>query len=1132
MKKRIVSSIMCLAMLLSLLPGAVFATEPAENTEDTGTSNAPEIYSVGYAEKSADARTQIAKEMAAAKNDNSTSTAGNDADDQTMWVIFKNLDQKTTYNIKLTKSGTEVKLSDDSIKANKSGPGGAGFTTSTGYCAVYWTFNQEANKTNGSVMASGIEVGDYVIQLQKASAAASAEETGDTTTTAKFEDVDSVKQTCGIGSITIKSSDTDNAAKPTFYKADTEVTLTTPTAPEGKVFDKWVASGGASAPDSSGKVTVGKTAVTYTAQWKDAPVPTVTVVPAPLHDQSNRVPDNDLCSGYSVTQPDKDNKIVVSASNVRLHKNADSPASYGYWTGVQFKAPAGYTVKYQEGSEWKTDVDNGSYVSLYSDFDKKPADDKTSKITIGLFKATQEAGDAETPAAPVSSVEYTIDFSGVTAKPSTATLGYTAVADKNVVSDCAPETIWVEFDEPVRPGWLWFDITDPDGVVYGIAGSSNEMNESGNKLPTKQAWSFQNSAQFEAWPQGTDGQAVAKGVKTGEYTVVGYYVASDGNAPTERPENLTSLKKIVDGKVSVVAPVKDVKVAEPAAPKVDVTGVNPSDIQTVTNALKNVAVENDSQGVLQNAANTSASTTSSKADYSKQNAAEKLNKALNINDATEANVNIVYQPYLAVKATAYNGNNKTLTVDITPKCHVLATKENGTNDLKFEEESGNNAVKLGDEPLTVTTPIKLQIGLPTNFVTNSGSGYPDVYVQHKGYEYTATVSAVTNQNSTVEGLLATFINPHGFSTFTVTSTPKTVAKIGDNSYTTLKAAVEAAKDGDTITLVKDTDEKDISAKIDSKKTLDFVLGGSLSSPVTVKINGIEITIPVGKKVTQEFGKSEGNNPGNGGSGGSGGVSNNVTIEKATNGKVTVTPTAPSKGATVTINLTPDDGYQVGTVTVIDKDGNTIELTKVSDTKYTFTMPDGKVNVKATFTKVEEPVEPDEPFVDISKSDYFYDAVIWAVDQGITTGDGVNTFSPNKSCTRAQMVTFLWRAAGSPTAAGDNPFTDVAAGEYYTDAVLWAVSKGITNGTGVDTFSPNATVSRGQTVTFLYRYAGSPAVNGGESFSDVVTTDYFANAVQWAVANGITYGDGVNTFSPAKDCTRGQIVTFMYRQMAE
>ena len=218
------------------------------------------------------------------------------------------------------------------------------------------------------------------------------------------------------------------------------------------------------------------------------------------------------------------------------------------------------------------------------------------------------------------------------------------------------------------------------------------------------------------------------------------------------------------------------------------------------------------------------------------------------------------------------------------------------------------------------------------------------------------------------------------------------------------------------------------------------------------------------------------------------------------------------------------------MTVKDANGNDVTVTKVSDTQYSFTMPDGKVTVSATFTQVQQP--SDEPFVDVSKGDYFYDAVLWAVDKGITTGDGVNTFSPNKSCTRAQMVTFLWRAAGSPAATGTNPFVDVPAGEYYTDAVLWAVSKGITNGTGADTFSPNDTVTRGQTVTFLYRYAGSPTVEAGDSFSDVASTDYFATAVQWAVNNGITNGNGVNTFGPVLDCTRGQIVTFMYRQMAE
>ena len=151
-----------------------------------------------------------------------------------------------------------------------------------------------------------------------------------------------------------------------------------------------------------------------------------------------------------------------------------------------------------------------------------------------------------------------------------------------------------------------------------------------------------------------------------------------------------------------------------------------------------------------------------------------------------------------------------------------------------------------------------------------------------------------------------------------------------------------------------------------------------------------------------------------------------------------------------------------------------------------------------------------------------------MDEGITNGTTATTFSPNKACTRAQMVTFLWRAAGEPEPETTvNPFTDVAAGAYYYDAVLWAVEQGITNGTTATTFSPNATVTRAQTVTFLWRSAGSPAVSGS-GFADVASDAYYAGAVAWAVSEGITNGTTTTTFSPGSSCTRAQIVTFLYR----
>ena len=250
----------------------------------------------------------------------------------------------------------------------------------------------------------------------------------------------------------------------------------------------------------------------------------------------------------------------------------------------------------------------------------------------------------------------------------------------------------------------------------------------------------------------------------------------------------------------------------------------------------------------------------------------------------------------------------------------------------------------------------------------------------------------------------------------------------------------------------------------------------------------------------------------------------VSVPSAANGSVSVTPRSASKGTTVTITVKPNDGYELNKLTVTDKDGNRLSLNDQGNGKYTFTMPSGKVSVEASFAKHKVTIN----FLDVKQGDYYYDAVKWAVENGITEGTSAETFSPGASCTRAQMVTFLWRAAGSPAPKSTaNPFKDINKNDYYYSAILWAVENGITSGTSTDTFSPTATVTRGQTVTFLYRAAGSPAVSGG-SFSDVATDAYYANAVAWASQNNITSGTGSGKFSPGADCTRGQIVTLLYR----
>lgn len=272
----------------------------------------------------------------------------------------------------------------------------------------------------------------------------------------------------------------------------------------------------------------------------------------------------------------------------------------------------------------------------------------------------------------------------------------------------------------------------------------------------------------------------------------------------------------------------------------------------------------------------------------------------------------------------------------------------------------------------------------------------------------------------------------------------------------------------------------------------------------------------------------GNTPGGGGGGG-GTTGYSITAPTdVEHGKVTVSPKQAAKGDTVTITVTSDDGYALDTLTVTDAKGNTVEVTKKSSTEYTFTMPDAKVEIKASFKKSDGQVT--NPFTDVFASDYYYDPVLWAVKDGVTAGTTSTTFSPHVTVTRAQMVTFLWRAAGSPKSTGSNPFADVDKSAYYYNAVLWAVENGVTVGTSATTFSPDDPVTRAQAVTFQWRAAGSPEATGS-SFDDVAADAYYADAVTWAVANGITVGTGAGKFSPEVAVSRAQAVTFLYRELA-
>lgn len=256
----------------------------------------------------------------------------------------------------------------------------------------------------------------------------------------------------------------------------------------------------------------------------------------------------------------------------------------------------------------------------------------------------------------------------------------------------------------------------------------------------------------------------------------------------------------------------------------------------------------------------------------------------------------------------------------------------------------------------------------------------------------------------------------------------------------------------------------------------------------------------------------------------------VTVpDKTENGSLSVSSKNAKKGSDVTITATPDKGYEVGDIVAKDVNGNKLTLKDNGDGTYTFTMPASKVTIEATFAEkqADEPVAPEKLFADVSADDYYYEAVKWASENGVTGGIGENLFGAKLPCTRAQIVTFLWRAAGSPEPKGMSGFVDVSADAYYAKAVAWAVEQGIVSGTSATTFSPDAVCTRAQSVAFLYRAFGT-RTDKAAGFSDVSADAYYADAVAWAVENGVASGIGGGLFAPDQDCARGQIVAFLYR----
>lgn len=468
----------------------------------------------------------------------------------------------------------------------------------------------------------------------------------------------------------------------------------------------------------------------------------------------------------------------------------------------------------------------------------------------------------------------------------------------------------------------------------------------------------------------------------------------------------------------------------------------------------------------------------------------------------------VSEPYQLKKQTEYNG---TYIYAFIPVTSITL------DPTEMTIEEGKTA------ELTATIlPKNASNQIPKWDVIGDVSGI--VYVYGTTSNTTRTVKALKVGTTTITATVA-----GQTATCTVTVTPRTISV---ESITLNKTE---------LSLVKGATETLTATVLPTTATDKAVTWESSDTAVATVENGIVTAVAAGNAtITAKAGDKTATcavtvtNPSNSGSssGGGGGSTPRYAVtvpDKTENGSLSVTPKNAKKGSDVTITATPDKGYEVGDIVAKDAKGNKLTLKDNGDGTYTFTMPASKVTVTATFAEkqADEPVAPEKLFADVSADAYYYEAVKWASENGVTSGIGENLFGAKLPCTRAQIVTFLWRAAGSPEPKGMSGFVDVSADAYYAKAVAWAVEEGIVSGTSATTFSPDAVCTRAQSVAFLYRAFGEK-VNKAAGFSDVSADAYYADAVAWAVENGVASGIGGGLFAPDQDCARGQIVAFLYR----
>lgn len=534
---------------------------------------------------------------------------------------------------------------------------------------------------------------------------------------------------------------------------------------------------------------------------------------------------------------------------------------------------------------------------------------------------------------------------------------------------------------------------------------------------------------------------------------------------------------------------------------------------SVSEKLNNLVVDED-------IVKAAAGTVASQNEISTEQGKAELDKANIITD--DSNVTIVVQPYLDVTLTnATSGEQKSFTADITPMYRTVATT-NVDNIVVKGEATGSetvNAVVIGEpKELSINKTVEVTIPLPTDFVA---PGTDKLYIHHQKNGITYVYEGAVKDNA------LTFTNPHGFSLFTITSAAPQ-AKIGDINYATLQDAVNAVENNQTITLLANG-----SATV--SREITFTITGDFKAEITAD-SGYKLTQNGNTYTITEKSTSGGASHPEAGSTSSSDRYDITKPSKVENGSIKVSDSKAEKGDTVTITVTPDEGYELDKLAVYDEDGDKLDLKDKGDGKFTFEMPKGEVEIEVSFALIEgETVKAD--FADVAADAWYADAVQYVYENGMMSGTSETTFSPDLTTTRGMIVTILYRLEGSPDLSNENlgyPYADVDANAYYADAVYWARQNGIVSGMSAEQFAPNNAITREQMAAILYRYAQFKGYDVSAKADLSVYTDaaqvstYATDAMAWANGAQLITGTSQATLTPAGNATRAQVATILMR----